>query len=281
VTAGAPLVTIIVPVYNEEAHLEACLRSLEAQTYEPLEIVVVDDGSRDRSVAVAQRCGVRVLQQHHAGKARAIALGAAAARGDIFAFLDGDLRFEPDFVERLVAPIVAGECLGTSHGDEFVANPENVWSRCLQMASGLPLEKRLDLSPAQRAQGTVVYRAVRAEAFRRVGGFDDVGYLDDQTLAAKLGQQARIVDGAVCHHYNPATLGEVFATGSWQGKSVWHRRRWRGLRDYFPLRGLLRGVVAAVRHRFPALAVYVPVVESGIFWGVAKRALGMDRTYGV
>ena len=43
------------------------------------------------------------------------------------------MRFAPDFIERLVAPIAAGECLGTSHADEMVANPENVWSRCLQI----------------------------------------------------------------------------------------------------------------------------------------------------
>jgi glycosyltransferase involved in cell wall biosynthesis len=279
-TVGAPLVTVIVPVYNEEAHIEECLRSLQAQTYRPIEALVVDDGSHDRTAAAAQRCGVRVLQQRHAGKARAIALGAAAAQGEILVFLDGDLRFAPDFVEHLVAPIVAGECLGTSHAHELVANPENIWSRCLQLTSGLPFEKRLNLSYQQRAQGTPVYRAVRAGAFHRAGGFDDVGYFDDQTLGAKLGMPARFVDAAVCYHFNPASLREVFGMGSWRGKSVWHRRRWRGLRDYFPLRGVVRGLASAFRHRLPPLAIYVPVLECGIFWGVAKRALGLDRTYG-
>jgi glycosyltransferase involved in cell wall biosynthesis len=250
------------------------------QTYWPIEVLVVDDGSRDRTAVVAHQCGVRVLQQRHAGKARAIALGAAAAQGEILVFLDADLRFAPDFVEHLVGPIVAGECLGTSHAHELVANPENIWSRCFQLMSGLPLEKRLNLSFTQRALGTPVYRAVRAEAFHHVGGFDDVGYLDDQTLGAKLGVPARFVEGAVCHHYNPASLSEVFGMGTWRGKSVWHRRRWRGLRDYFPLRGVLRGLGAALRHSLPPLAVYVPVLECGIFWGVAKRALGLDRTYG-
>jgi glycosyltransferase involved in cell wall biosynthesis len=280
VTIKSPLVTVIVPAYNEEAHLEECLRSLQEQSYAPIEIIVVDDGSRDRTVAIARQCGVRVLQQHHAGKARAVARGATVACGEILAFLDGDLRLSSDFVEHLVAPIVSGECLGTSHGDELVANPRNVWSRCLQVASGLPFEKRLDLSQTERSKGTVVYRAVRADAFRRVGGFEDIGYFDDQTLAAKLGEHARIVEGAVCYHYNPMSLREVFATGAWRGKSVWHQRRWRGLRDYFPLRAVLRGLGAAVRHRYPPLAVYVPVLECGIFWGVAKRALALDNTYG-
>lgn len=274
------VVSAIVPVYNEEAHVQQCLQSLQAQTYAPIEILVVDDGSNDRTVEIAHSCGVRVLAQDHAGKARAIALGAEAAQGEIFVFLDGDMWFAPDFVERLVAPIIARECLGTGHGEEVVANPENVWSRCFQIAGGLPPQQRCNLSPQQRAEGTSVYRAVDAETFRRLGGFDDVGYSDDQTLAAKLGQKARVVEGALCYHYNPATVGELFAMGSWQGKSVWHRRRWRGLRDYFPLRGVLRGLAAAVQHRFPPLAVYVPVVQCGVFWGLAKRALGVDRTYG-
>jgi glycosyltransferase involved in cell wall biosynthesis len=280
VTARTPLVSVIIPVYNEQAHLEECLGSLQGQTYPSIEIIVVDDGSRDTTVTIALRCGVQVLQQSHRGKALALALGVATARGEVFVFLDGDLHVAADFVERLVAPIVEGECVGTSHDHELVANPQNVWSRCFQKAGGLPFDKRIDLSPCERAGGTVVYRAVRAEAFRKVGGFDDVGYTDDQTLAAKLGGPARFARGAVCYHYNPASLGEVFRTGSWTGKSVWHRRRWRGLRDYFPLRGVLRGLAAAVRHRFPPLAVYVPVLECGIFWGVAKRALALDNTYG-
>ncbi|HEX9605702.1 MAG TPA: glycosyltransferase family 2 protein [Gemmatimonadaceae bacterium] len=279
-TPQTPLVTVIIPVYNEEEHLEECLRSLQGQTYRPVEIIVVDDGSRDTTVTIALRCGVQVLQQSHWGKARALARGAAAAQGEIFVFLDGDLHFASDFVERLVTPIVEGQCVGTSHDHELVANPQNVWSRCFQKASGLPLEKRIDLSPSERARGTVVYRAVRAEAFRKVGGFDDVGYTDDQTLATKLGGQARFANGAVCYHYNPASLSEVFGTGAWGGKSIWHRRRWRGLLDYFPPRGVVRGLGAAVRHRFLPLALYVWVMEAGIFWGVAKRVIGLDRTYG-
>jgi glycosyltransferase involved in cell wall biosynthesis len=280
VTGGRPLVTVIVPVYNEELYLAECLRSLRAQTYKPLEIIVVDDGSTDGTAALARRAGVLVLSQRHAGQARAVALAAEVAHGAVLAFLDGDQQFPPDFIERLVAPIVANECLGTSPSEEIVANPENVWSRCMQIIGGLPPEKRASLLPSQRAQGAAVYRAVRADAFRRVGGFDDVGYDDDRTLAAKLGQNARFVDGVFCYHHNPATLPEVFKLGSWGGKSVWHRRRWRGLLDFFPLRGVFRGLGRAVRHRFPPLAVYVPVLECGIFWGVAKRAFGLDSTFG-
>lgn len=275
-----PLVTAVVPAFNEEGHLAECLRTLRAQTYSPLEIIVVDDGSRDSTATIAEQFGVRLLRQAHAGKARAVARGAEAAGGEILVFLDGDLVFAPEFLERLVGPIVAGECTGTSHGNEYVANEANVWSRCLQLTSGLPPDKRLELSDRQLAEGTPVYRAVRTEDFRRVGGFNDVGYLDDQSLAPKLGQLAKIVEGAVCYHYNPASLKEVFSMGAWKGKSIWYQRRWRGLWDHCPPRGVWRGIRAAAEHGFPPIAAYVWVLEWGIFWGVAKRFLLLDRTYG-
>src|SRR5438093_4504181 len=91
-----PLVSIIIPAYNEEAHLAECLRSLQTQTYPALEIIVVDDGSRDGTASVAKASGVKVLQQNHNGKARAIATGAGAADEELFCFLGGDVVFSAD-----------------------------------------------------------------------------------------------------------------------------------------------------------------------------------------
>ena len=62
-----PKVSAIVAVYNEERHLSECLESLLAQSYEPLEVIVADDGSNDLSVHIARRYpGVRVLLGSHA-----------------------------------------------------------------------------------------------------------------------------------------------------------------------------------------------------------------------
>jgi glycosyltransferase involved in cell wall biosynthesis len=94
--ATTPAVSIIVPARNEEASLGACLRSLLAQRGVEFEIIVVDDGSTDRTREIAQSfAGVRVveaapLQPGYTGKCNALAFGARVARGSWLLFTDAD-----------------------------------------------------------------------------------------------------------------------------------------------------------------------------------------------
>src|SRR5690242_4967891 len=87
-----PTVTCIVPVFNGERYLGEALDSIFAQGHQPLEVLVVDDGSTDGSAAVAKSYGdrVRYFFQPNAGPAAARNLGLEAARGEFIAFLDAD-----------------------------------------------------------------------------------------------------------------------------------------------------------------------------------------------
>lgn len=88
----AMTVTVVIPCFNGETYLAQTLRSVLNQTLPPLEILVVDNGSSDGSVALAEGFGepVRVLHQPTAGASRARNVGAASARGDALMFLDAD-----------------------------------------------------------------------------------------------------------------------------------------------------------------------------------------------
>lgn len=104
----APLVSIIVPVYNSERFLKQCLASLAAQTYDNIEVIVVDDGSTDGSrTIIADFASVderfRVITQQNAGPARARNAGLTAAKGEFVYFFDSDDWCEPALVERTVA----------------------------------------------------------------------------------------------------------------------------------------------------------------------------------
>ena len=269
-----PLATAIVAARNEERHIAECVVSLLDQTWRPLEILVVDDGSTDRTAEIVRSFpGVHLLTQTHRGKARAVNAAAEVAKGDLLLFLDGDLVLDPDYVERLATPIVARECVGTAHATERVANPGNRWAACYQVRAGLPPDRRLALSDAQLAEGSIVYRAVLASEFRRVGGFDDVGYLDDQTLFPKLGVRARWVSEAKCAHYNAETAGEVFAMGVWGAHSIFVLHGRRALLHYLPLLSVPRALRAASRKRRPCVAVFEAVYEAGVCAGLLRRLL--------
>src|SRR5687768_15501471 len=93
----APKVSVVVPVYNVEPYLAACLQSISAQTYRNIEVVVVDDGSTDGSLAVARRARrqdrrIRIVTQPNGGLSSARNTGTAAATGEYLAFVDSDDR---------------------------------------------------------------------------------------------------------------------------------------------------------------------------------------------
>jgi len=87
-----PLISAIIPVYNCERYLSEAIESVLAQTYHPVEIIVVDDGSTDNSGSIAKGFGARVRYyfQPNSGVSAALNQGIELAKGSFFAFLDAD-----------------------------------------------------------------------------------------------------------------------------------------------------------------------------------------------
>ena len=113
----APLVSCIVPVFNCARFLGEALDSIYAQTYHPIEVIVVDDGSTDGSVDVAARYGERLtlVQQENGGPGAARNSGFGRARGALIACLDADDHWHPRRVEVGVAPLLRDPAIaGTS-----------------------------------------------------------------------------------------------------------------------------------------------------------------------
>lgn len=103
----AAKISVIIPVYNVEKHLEKCLDSVIGQTYHNLEIILIDDGSKDRSGAIcddyaAKDARIVCVHQENAGVSRARNVGIDLAQGDYYHFLDSDDFIEPDTYEYLL-----------------------------------------------------------------------------------------------------------------------------------------------------------------------------------
>ena len=105
-----PRIAAIIPVLDEEGAIGPVLAAMPRQWVD--EVVVVDGGSHDRTVAVASAAGARVLVESERGYGRACARGAAAAvenRAEILVFLDGDGSDRPEVIPSLVQPILDGK----------------------------------------------------------------------------------------------------------------------------------------------------------------------------
>ena len=97
-----PSVSVIVPVYDDARYLAEALDSVDAQRYEPLELVVVDDGSTDTSADIARPRAGKLIELAHGGVARARNTGVRAATGELIAFLDADDVWRPGALDTRV-----------------------------------------------------------------------------------------------------------------------------------------------------------------------------------
>lgn len=108
-------ISIIVPIYNSEAYLEKCLFSLQAQTYSNLEVLMIDDGSTDRSAEICIKYSnadkrFQYYYQENQGQSAARNHGLQRANGDIIGFCDSDDWVSPDYYDLLCRPLTDSLC---------------------------------------------------------------------------------------------------------------------------------------------------------------------------
>jgi len=205
-----PLVSIVLCVYNEEKYLKSCLNSIKKQKFKNYEIVLVDDGSTDKTLEIAKNFPVKIVKQEHKGLGAARNLGVKNSSGKIISFLDADMTFDENYLKNLIKPIIQKKAKGTTHGKEYASNIDNPWARCWGKI-------RIDTSIPSRKPHN--YRAILKEDFLKSGGFESSwGYADDQSLTKKMGN-AEIVKDAICYHKNPSSLKETYLQARWIGGS--------------------------------------------------------------
>ena len=199
------------PAYNAEATIEAALRSLQAQaSVVEREIIVVDDGSTDRTPEIAASFdGVHVLRQPNAGPAVARNNGAEASTGEIVLFIDSDCEATPDWLDTMLEPFGDGRIAGVkgayrTHQTEFAA-------RLVQ----LEYEDKYDRMARHEFIDFVdTYSAAfRREVFASSGGYSSefpTACAEDVDLSYRLERSgAKMVfrPQAIVYHRHPDRLG--------------------------------------------------------------------------
>ncbi|MCD1258460.1 glycosyltransferase family 2 protein [Paenibacillus athensensis] len=111
-----PLVSVVIPNYNYAKTLPRCLDSLMQQTYQPLEIIVVDDGSTDNSVEIIQKYPCKLIRTQNKGVSSARNTGVAESAGEIVFFLDSDVALFEDAIANTVDAFRKDETLGSVCG---------------------------------------------------------------------------------------------------------------------------------------------------------------------
>lgn len=178
--AGAPLVTVIIPVYKRIEYLAHAIESALGQTHPRVEVIVVDDGSPADPGPVVAPFGsrVRLIRKPNGGLSSARNAGMAQAAGEYLSFLDDDDYLEPDALETLLAGLKATPgavwAAGTYAYVESDGKPRPVKPR-RRYESG-DVYQPMIFNNLMGAPSVVL---VRADAMRAVGGFDETFWLSE------------------------------------------------------------------------------------------------------
>jgi cellulose synthase/poly-beta-1,6-N-acetylglucosamine synthase-like glycosyltransferase/peptidoglycan/xylan/chitin deacetylase (PgdA/CDA1 family)/spore germination protein YaaH len=186
-------VSVVMAAYNEGKVIVETLRALLATEYKgELEIIVVDDGSRDETAAEVERVAhvdprVRLLQQENRGKARALQRGLAAVRHGIVVFIDADTQCQRDTLPRLLEPF-ADVRIGAVSGHAKVGNLRSFIARCqaLEYTCGFNLDRRAynRWNCVTVVPGAI--SAIRKEAIDQAGGLSLETLAEDTDLTLSL-----------------------------------------------------------------------------------------------
>jgi len=178
-----PVVSVIMPAYNAERYLPRAIESVLRQTLTDLELLIVDDGSNDTTVTLAQSYAshddrVRVLLQQNAGPGPARNLGFSAGAGRFFAFLDSDDEWDDTFLEENV-----GVLLARPDVDIVVGNARNRGGK----HDGLPCRplrrdgRVITLTEILADERSLfIMAAFRREVVESIGGFDPAIFTNEE-----------------------------------------------------------------------------------------------------
>ena len=225
-------VSIIIPAHNAEKTIEVCLQALHCQTGIndlPCEIILVDDGSTDDTVALAQKAGVRIISQEKKGPSSARNAGIHSAQGDIVCFTDADCVPQPDWLQEIITPLLENPDIAGCKG-AYCSQQKELVSRFVQ----IEYEDKYDVL---RQHSYITFMDFYSAAYRRQillekNGFDERftdANSEDRELSYRLADQGyKMVfqsTALVCHVHTNSLKGYILKkihNGFWTASAVRH-----------------------------------------------------------
>jgi cellulose synthase/poly-beta-1,6-N-acetylglucosamine synthase-like glycosyltransferase/spore germination protein YaaH/peptidoglycan/xylan/chitin deacetylase (PgdA/CDA1 family) len=291
-TSYRPSVSVVIAAFNEQPVIARTIRAVLRNHYEPLDIIVVDDGSADGTYDEVMRhfgehASVRVLRQENAGKSAALNRGIGEATGEIIIALDADTVFTKDTIERLVRHFAEAR-VGAVAGNVKVGNrinPLTYW-QSIEYVTSQNLDRRAyaAINSVSVVPGAV--GAWRREAILQAGGYSNDTMAEDMDLTwriRRIGWRIENESAAIGYTEVPDTFRTLFkqrfrwAFGTLQ--SLWKHRRAIGRYGWFG-----RVMLPSLWLFQVAFQAISPLVDLQIIWALFKvvaylAAFGLNRDW--
>jgi cellulose synthase/poly-beta-1,6-N-acetylglucosamine synthase-like glycosyltransferase len=269
------MISVVVPAYNAEKTLSACLEALLDQTAprEAYEIIVVDDGSTDRTRQIAEAYGVCVVAEANQGAASARNLGAQNARGDIVLFIDADSVPDKKWIQAMAAPFTDPTIAGAS--GQKKTRQQNIWARLVQLEYDFKYDRMSAHTAIDFVDSSTA--AYRREVLLDNGGFDStLMEAEDTELSYRLserGYRLVLIREAVTYHTHPESLSHYL-------RRKFQYARWRAVvYKRYPHKAASDQRTPPAQKIQPLIAfALVPIVAAAVIWnllvwGIALLAL--------
>ncbi len=212
-----PRVSIIVPAYNEEKVVARTIENLVEADYPDKEIIVVDDGSKDRTYEIAKRYerrGIKVVKRPNGGKFAALNTGIAVSTGEIIITVDADSLISRASLTEIVKGFENPEVAGVA-GNLKVFNRNKLITRlqALEYITQIQIVRRAFENFGSLTVASGAFSAFRKTALEEAGFYDADYLLEDFDITIKLLKSHQILHGnneAVCYTEAPETLRDVY-----------------------------------------------------------------------
>jgi glycosyltransferase involved in cell wall biosynthesis len=243
------LVSVIIPTYNSARFLGVCLESLKNQSWKEVEVIVVDDGSTDGTLAIAEKYECIVVSNPKKGRAEAKNEGIRHSAGEYFFFIDSDMELSYNTINKCVRLASQGSSVGGVVVPERSVG-ESFWVRVRDFERSFYSESIIESA-----------RFFPAWLVREVGGFEEgLVFFEESTLPYKIQRKGCYrflrTDPLIFHHE------EDFSLGAWLRKKFYYGET---IRQYENKYGDYSKVQTSVRFRI------------GLFMREWKRFVGRPK----
>ncbi|HXG73310.1 MAG TPA: glycosyltransferase [Candidatus Nitrosotenuis sp.] len=279
--AEYPRITVIVPAYNEEKVIRTTIESLLATDYPDKEIIVVDDGSTDKTLEIAKQYSdrIKVIHKENGGKASALNQGLLYATGDIVTIVDADTIIGHSSLKHIAKGMMDENVVAVA-GNIKIRNKVNwlTWCQALEYLSGIQIMRRgLDYFGAI----TIVPGALgafRKKKLEEAGTYHKETLVEDFDATMKVLRSGMIVNGsnaATAYTQAPQTLRDYY-----KQRKRWYRGNLQVLKRHSdillnPRFGYLQ------RLSYPLMAIHMLVIPiaSLMLWGFAAYQILIGNYY--
>lgn len=208
-----PLVSVIIPTYNSSSTIEACLKSIRAQTYPNVEITVVDNYSNDGTRKIAQGYGAKTLLKGSERSAQ-MNYGVSNAGGEYILRVDSDMVADVDIIEKCLKLCCKGVDAVVLPVLPHLSKRNNFWVNCRMLEQKMIIDDMVNVAP----------RFIKRSVFLAVGGYDEtIVAWEDYDLHNRLLKTGygvtSLQDSALWHLREPSSLKEVVARMLRYGKT--------------------------------------------------------------